>query len=182
MEWLWVWQSSSKRFAHSWNLWCKLWMFDNGTKASWGERDGGAAEDRTSVLASLEPIYSWNLDSGCWFPRVNFWQSPSCQRRKTCPTEKPFWRPARPSLASHWSQSEEFLSWATSPKTGTPSGLSALTPQTSSSPHTPKQVLRQLCPEAALHVDFEKTFFCVIWVFIEALLVFTPLAPVVKGD
>lgn len=73
----------------------------------------------------------------------------SCQR---CPTVRPFKRPALPSHASLSYRSEEFLLWTTSPTTGTPSGLSVLTPQTSSSPPTPKQVLRLLLPDAALFI------------------------------
>lgn len=119
-------------------------MFDKGPKASW-ERScrGQDLSDRPRDQPRFSHFtVEYQLVS--WFLRVNFWPWETCQRRKRYPTAKPSRRPAPPLLASLSSPSEGFLSWAASPRTGTLSGLSVLTPLTSSSPPTPKQVLRQL--------------------------------------
>lgn len=135
-EWLWASQSDRGTPADSWNF---MVHESKSAVSVWQRTKSQLREDLTeeaTALASLE-FFSYCLFD---FPWGNFGQCQTWQRRRTCPTAKPSRRPALPLLVSLSSQSEEFLSWATSPKTGTPSGLSALTPRMSLSPPTQKQV------------------------------------------
>ena len=101
---------------------------------------GAAADSSSGVNNRIGFAWAILHLNFSWFPRGNFWQCQSCHRQKCSPTETPSRRPAPPSPASLSSQSEESLWCPTSLRTGTPSGLFVLTPKTSSSPLTPKQV------------------------------------------
>lgn len=106
------------------------------SRECWQAAEAGSWR-RTTAVAFLEPSDWGELASGF----VDFCWSQSCQKKKEIsPTKRPLRRPAPPSLASLSSTSEAFRSCATLPATGTPSGLSVPTRQTSWSPPILKQV------------------------------------------
>lgn len=136
-----------------------MWLTGKSAVSVWHRQLKAGPREFNEVF-----FFFFNLkkaDFSSWFliSLRHLWQCKKCQRRKTWPIARPFRRPAPPSHASLSSQSEECLSWTTSPTTGTASGLFVPIHRTSSSPPTPKQVLRNSVRHKVL---ISSCFICVL--------------------